>query len=153
MGGQGLKTFTLKSEVWLPRPIGEVFEFFSDAHNLETITPATLRFEVLTPSPIRMEVGTLIDYKLRLRGAPIKWQSEITVWEPPYRFVDEQRRGPYRLWTHEHTFVEKDGGTLAKDKVEYAVLGGALVNKLFVERDVRRIFEYRTERLREELGR
>ena len=147
-----MSVFALRNEVWLPRPIDEVFEFFSDAYNLETLTPPILRFEVLTPDPIRMETGTLIDYKLRLRGLPVRWQSEITAWEPPHRFVDEQRRGPYSMWVHEHTFVEKDGGTLAKDNVDYAVLGGALVNRLFVARDVRKIFEYRTERLLEALG-
>ena len=147
-----MRVFTLRNEVWLPRSIDEVFEFFSDAYNLETLTPPILRFQVLTPAPIRMAVGTLIDYRLRLRGVPVKWQSEITAWEPLYRFVDEQRRGPYSMWVHEHTFVEKGGGTLAKDKVNYAVPGGALVNKLFVARDVRKIFEYRTERLLEALG-
>ncbi|MCY4653523.1 MAG: SRPBCC family protein [Dehalococcoidia bacterium] len=147
-----MSVFALRNEVWLPRPIDEVFEFFSDAYNLETLMPPILRFEVLTPAPIRMAAGTLIDYKLRLRGLPVRWQSEITVWEPPRRFVDEQRRGPYSMWVHEHTFEEKDGGTLAKDNVNYAVPGGALVNRLFVARDVRRIFEYRTERLLEALG-
>ena len=147
-----MSVFALRNEVWLPRPIDEVFEFFSDAYNLETLTPPILRFEVLTPDPIRMETGTLIDYKLRLRGLPVRWQSEITAWEPPHRFVDEQRRGPYSMWVHEHTFVEKDGGTLAKDNVDYSVPGGALVNRLFVARDVRKIFEYRTERLLEALG-
>jgi ligand-binding SRPBCC domain-containing protein len=147
-----MRVFTLQNEVWLPRPIGEVFEFFADAHNLETITPPLLRFEVLTPAPIRMETGTLIDYKLWLRGIPMRWQSEITAWEPPHRFVDEQHRGPYSMWVHEHTFEEKDGGTLARDHVSYVVPGGALVHKLFVARDVRGIFDYRTERLLEALG-
>ena len=147
-----MNVFTLLNEVWLPSQIDEVFEFFSDPYNLEELTPPILRFEVLTPAPIRMAEGTLIDYKLRLRGIPVRWQSEITAWEPPVRFVDEQRRGPYSMWVHEHTFVEKDGGTLARDNVNYAVPGGALVNKLFVARDVRRIFEYRTERLLEALG-
>lgn len=147
-----MRVFTLRNEVWVPRPIGEVFEFFADAHNLETLTPPMLRFEVLTPAPIPMAAGTLIDYQLRLRGIPMRWQSEITAWEPPHRFVDEQRRGPYSLWVHEHTFEEKDGGTLARDIVNYAVPGGALVNRLFVAQDVRGIFEYRTARLLEALG-
>ena len=147
-----MRVFTLRNEVWLPRPINEVFEFFSDAYNLETLTPPILRFEVLTPAPIRMETGTLIDYKLRLRGLPVRWQSEITAWEPPHRFVDEQRRGPYSMWVHEHTFEERGSGTLARDNVRYAVPGGALVHKLFVARDVRSIFEYRAERLLEALG-
>jgi ligand-binding SRPBCC domain-containing protein len=78
------------------------------------------------------------------------WQSEITAWEPPRRFVDEQRRGPYRLWVHEHRFDAGDGGTLARDKVEYAVLGGGLVNRLFVVGDLRKIFDYRAEALKEQ---
>ena len=147
-----MRVFTLRNEVWLPRPIGEVFDFFADAYNLEALTPPMLKFEVLTPAPILMAVGTLIDYRLRLRGIPIRWQSEITAWEPPLRFVDEQRHGPYSLWVHEHIFEEKDGETLARDIVEYAVPGGALANRLFVARDVRRIFEYRTKRLLEALG-
>jgi len=94
-----------------------------------------------------MNPGALIDYRLRLRGIPIRWQSEITAWEPPHRFVDEQRRGPYRQWIHEHTFVEQEGGTLARDRVQYAVPGGSLVNYLFVARDLKRVFAFREETL------
>ena len=124
-----MKTFTLTNELWLPQPPEEVFPFFADASNLQRLTPSSLRFRILTPPPIEMAVGTLIDYRIRLRGIPIRWQSEITVWEPPCRFVDEQRRGPYRLWVHEHTFTPHDGGTLVRDIVQYAVLGGAIVQR------------------------
>lgn len=129
-----------------------MFAFFSDAHNLDRITPPWLHFHVLTPPPIPMRVGQRIDYRLRIRGIPLRWQSAITAWEPPHRFVDEQQRGPYRAWIHEHTFEEKDGGTLARDEVKYAVFGGALVNRLFVERDVKKIFEYRAGKLGEIFG-
>ena len=142
-----MRTFTLESQVLLPRPIGEVFEFFSEARNLERLTPPWLRFEVITPPPIEMRPGTLIDYRLRLRGIPIRWQSEITVWEPPFRFVDEQRRGPYRQWIHEHRFAESGSQTLATDHVRYAVRGGSLVNRLFVGPDLRRVFAYRVVRM------
>ncbi len=108
-----------------------------------------LRFRVATPAPIEMAAGTRIAYRLRIRGVPVRWQSEITVWEPPVRFVDEQRRGPYRLWSHEHTFIEQDGGTLCRDVVNYAAPGGPLVHHLLVGPDVRRIFEYRRETLAE----
>lgn len=141
-----------ETEIWLPRPRKEVFAFFADAFNLQKITPPFLNFVVLTPKPIRMRAGTLIDYKLRLRGIPINWRTLITVWEPPVRFVDEQLRGPYRQWLHEHTFEERDGGTLMHDKVRYSVPGGALVERLFVRRDVQRIFDYRAERMEELLG-
>ena len=139
---------TLSAELWLPRPRGEVFPFFSDAKNLQTITPSWLNFEILTPQPVAMRVGTRIDYRLRFRGLPIRWQSEITAWEPPHRFVDEQRRGPYRRWKHTHVFEEHDGGTKCLDQVEYAVWGGALINWLMVRRDVEQIFAYRQATLK-----
>jgi len=142
-----VKTYVYESSIWLPRRLDEVFAFFSDASNLEVITPPWLKFSVVTPRPIEMRPGTLIDYRLRFRGLPLRWRSEITVWDPPYRFADAQVKGPYRQWIHEHTFVEKDGGTLAGDRVEYAVWGGALANALVVRRDVERIFDYRRQTL------
>jgi ligand-binding SRPBCC domain-containing protein len=134
-------------EQWLPRPRTEVFPFFADAANLQAITPPWLDFKVVMPGPITMRPGALIDYRLKLRGIPIGWRTEISVWEPPFRFVDRQLKGPYRQWIHEHTFEEKDGGTLCRDRVDYAVPGGTLVNRLFVRRDVETIFAFRREQL------
>ena len=144
-----MKTHVLERAVFLPRAREEIFPFFANARNLEILTPPFLRFEVVTEGEIQMAEGTRIDYKLRVHGIPIRWQSEITTWEPPHRFVDEQRRGPYRLWRHLHAFEEVDGGTRAIDRVEYAVPGGPLVHRLFVRGDVERIFEYRSRKLRE----
>jgi ligand-binding SRPBCC domain-containing protein len=140
------------AELWLPRKRGEVFAFFSAAENLQAITPPWLEFQILSPPPIVMRTGTLLDYRLKIHGWPVKWRTEITAWEPPVRFVDEQRRGPYRQWIHEHRFVEQDGGTLATDLVRYAVTGGILVDNLFVRRDIEGIFRFRREKLRELLG-
>lgn len=140
---------TLQTQIWLPRPRAEVFAFFAEARNLETLTPSWLRFEVLTPAPIVMRAGTLIDYRIRVHGLPIRWRTEIAAWEPPHRFVDTQLRGPYTLWHHTHTFEERDGGTLCGDTVRYRPRGGALLHWLFVRRDVARIFAYRQQRLRE----
>jgi len=94
-----------------------------------------------------IERGTKIDYKLRIRGIPVRWQSEITVWEPPFRFVDEQRRGPYRTWIHEHRFEPRDEGTLVTDIVRYAVIGGPLIQRWLVSKDLVRIFDYRQKQL------
>lgn len=143
-----MTTHFFERDLWLPVQREKVFPFFADARNLEVITPPWLNFHILTPGEILMQVGALIEYQLRIHGFPIRWCTEITGWNPPHSFVDEQRRGPYRLWRHTHTFTDKDGGTHCHDCVEYAVPGGALVNKLFVKRDVETIFAYRAEALK-----
>jgi ligand-binding SRPBCC domain-containing protein len=139
---------TVEARLFLPHPLEKVFAFFADAGNLETLTPPWLRFKILTPLPIHMHAGALIEYRLHLHSIPLRWQSEITAWEPPRRFVDEQRHGPYRQWIHEHTFNERDGGSEVRDFVAYSVPGGRLVDFLFVRQDVRRIFEFRARKLR-----
>lgn len=146
-----------RCSVELAAPLEAVFAFFSNARNLELLTPPWLRFRVLTEGEITMAPGVRIDYRLRLRGLPLRWRSEITAWEPPYRFVDEQVVGPYRSWIHEHRFaVEKRPGrgavVIASDDVRYQAPGGRLVNRLLVEPDLKRIFRYRTARLRERFG-
>lgn len=142
------------AEQTLPGSPEDVFPFFSDALNLEQITPLWLRFRVLTPGPIEVGEGTLIDYRLQLHGVPLWWHTRITGWDPPHRFSDEQISGPYRVWKHLHTFEPLEAGrTLARDRVEYRIRGGraaqALAQRVLVERDLRAIFEYRRRRLAE----
>lgn len=141
--------FRLEASQFLPYPRDQVFAFFSDASNLQSLTPAWLRFSVLTPPPILIADGTLIDYRLQVHGIPLRWQSRISVWDPPLRFVDEQTRGPYHRWHHQHVFEVVDGGTLCRDIVDYAVYGGSLINALFVRPDLLKIFAFRQSKLRE----
>lgn len=133
-------------EVWVPAPPADVFEFFSDASNLEALTPPWLKFRLVTPQPIQIARGTIIDYRLRVHGVPMRWRSEITEWDPPRRFVDTQRRGPYRSWVHTHTFAAARGGTTVSDTVDFEVPFGALTS-WFVRRDVNTIFDYRRHAL------
>jgi len=135
--------FPLHRTIRVPAPLEEVFPFFADPMNLDLLTPPWLRFRIVTPAPIAMEVGTLIDYRLSLHGIPIRWRTEITAFEPPYRFVDRQVRGPYREWIHEHVFEEIGGQTIIIDNVHYVVPGGRIVHGLFVKRDLRKIFDFR----------
>ncbi len=137
----------LQTQQWLPRSIDEVFPFFADAANLERITPPWLEFRIVTPTPIEMRVGTLIDYRLKVRGVPVRWRTRIAAWDPPYSFVDEQVRGPYRLWRHLHTFEPVDGGTFCRDRVEYRAPLHALMAARLVTPDVERIFGFRHEAL------
>ena len=137
---------TIRREIWLPHSREEVFEFFSAARNLEQITPPLLQFQVLTPEPIPMGEGTLIDYRLKVHGLPMKWRTKITRWNPPYQFADIQLKGPYKVWDHTHTFLEEDGGTRMIDEVIYELPFGPLgdvVHALMVRRDVEEIFRYR----------
>ncbi len=133
-----------ESDLWVPRPLDEVFRFFSDATNLQQLTPPWLRFRILTPKPIAMHQGTQIDYRIRLHGIPISWQSEISVWDPPLRFVDIQRRGPYRRWVHTHTFAAEGIGTRVSDRVDFEVPFGWLTGR-FVLHDVEKIFAFRRQ--------
>ena len=150
-----MKIHTLDAEMWLPLGIETVFAFFGDAANLDAITPPWLKFEIVTPGPIRMQPGATIDYRLRVHKLPIRWQSVITRWEPPHRFVDEMVRGPYRLWVHRHEFEPRDGGTVIRDHVDYAVPGfflEPLVHRFLVGPDLRKIFAHRQQRIRELLA-
>jgi ligand-binding SRPBCC domain-containing protein len=148
-------TYTLERTQLIGRPLDEVFAFFSDAGNLEAITPAFLNFHILTPRPTAMRPGTLIDYQIRLLGIPLKWRTQIETWEPPHGFSDVQLRGPYKLWHHTHEFVAVPEGTLMTDLVQYQMpLGplGRLVHALWTERTLARIFDYRFEKIEELLG-
>jgi ligand-binding SRPBCC domain-containing protein len=142
----------LERDIWLPRPLDEIFAFFSNAANLEVLTPPWLHFRILTPKPIAMHDGTLIDYRIRVHGIPISWQSEITSWNPPNHFVDVQRRGPYTQWRHTHSFADVDGGTRVADSVEFDVPFAFAVG-WFVKRDVEKIFAFRTEALQKRFAR
>jgi hypothetical protein len=129
-------------------PVKQAFDFYVDALNLEPMTPPWLHFEVTTPGELKLQRGTLLDYKLKLHGVPVRWQTRIEIWEPPVRFVDIQAKGPYSHWEHTHLFEEDGEGTIIHDRVRYAIpLGplGALAHRLFVRRDLGRIFDYRAE--------
>lgn len=145
----------LEREQRVALPIDQAFAFYGDARNLERITPPWLGFEVTTPEPIEMGVGTLIEYKLRLHGVPVRWRTRIEAWEPPRRFVDAQVRGPYTLWEHTHTFEEDGpGATIIRDRVRYSIpFGplGELADRLLVRRDLKQIFDYRRDAVAREL--
>jgi ligand-binding SRPBCC domain-containing protein len=150
-----VRVHVLERSQRLSRPPQDVFPFFADAFNLEAITPPWLRFRVLTPGPVTMAHGTLLEYRLRLRGLPLRWLTRIETWEPPLRFVDCQVRGPYRLWQHTHSFEPDGDGTIMRDRVRYALpLGplGELAHMALVRRDLDRIFAFRHAAVRARLS-
>ncbi len=147
-----MRMYVLEREMSFPVPRERLFPFFADARNLERLTPPSLRFEFATPGEIQMREGTVIDYRLRISGIPIRWRTLIEIWEPPCRFVDLQTRGPYAFWRHTHTFEETPEGTTMRDRVEYALpFGpfGALAHRLFIRRRLDDIFSFRARVVRE----
>ena len=141
----------ISRESKVPKPIEEVFSFFCNAENLNLITPPELNFMITTPLPIEMKKGTLIDYRIKLGGISFNWQTEITEWEPPNRFVDRQVRGPYKVWVHEHLFLSLGSSTIVKDVVEYQPKGWIaepLIHKLFVKKKLEHILDYRQNKIK-----
>jgi ligand-binding SRPBCC domain-containing protein len=139
----------------VPLNLEEAFAFYGDADNLERITPPWLRFRILDPRPQALSAGARLQYSLVLHRFPVRWTTEIRIWEPPHHFVDFQVQGPYRTWEHTHTFAPLGGGTLITDQVRYAIPYGplgALAHVAFVRRDLRRIFDYRRDAVAALLG-
>jgi ligand-binding SRPBCC domain-containing protein len=147
-----LHEFRATDTIALPRD--RVFAFFSDAANLEVITPPELRFRILTPQPIAMHPRALIRYRLRLIGVPFEWVTRITEWNPPHGFVDEQLAGPYKAWVHRHRFLEVPMGTQVDDDVTYELplYPFSELAAPVVAFQVRRIFSFRTQAIRRALG-
>ena len=144
--------YILEREQIVKRPRAEVFRFFADAANLEKITPPELNFHIITPQPIDVRKGALIDYRLKLRGIPLTWKTEITEWNPPHDFVDTALQSPYKQWIHLHTFEDgAPGETIMKDVVRYRLplepLGD--IAHFYVRKELRYIFDYRYQAIEE----
>jgi ligand-binding SRPBCC domain-containing protein len=128
------------------KPLEEVFAFFEKPENLEVITPKWMKFKIKTPPPLIMKVGAEFDYIINLMKIPLKWKTIITEYEPPYKFVDVQKKGPYKKWIHTHTFEAIEDKTKITDNVDYEVpagILGSILNKIYIGKTLNAIFNFR----------
>lgn len=147
-----MHVYTLEWEMTLPVSVQEAFAVFENPSNLGRVTPAWLHFRITSPEPIHIRAGVEIRYQIAWLGIPMKWRTIITEYEPPFYFVDEQAKGPYRLWRHHHSLWPTEEGTVIRDRVEYALpFGwlGRLAHWLLVRRQLYRIFAYRQTAMEE----
>jgi uncharacterized protein len=137
--------FEIFQAQWVPKPIDEMFQFFCNENNLETLTPEMLNFKVIGKNTDQIKEGTLIDYRLKIRGVPARWRTKITMWQPGVKFVDIQIKGPYTLWHHTHEFTSLGEGTLMTDRVLYKppFWPGSFFVMPMLRADVRAIFAFR----------
>ncbi len=137
----------LEREFAIERPLDQVFEVLSDPIYVAELSPPDMRMRVNRLSTDQPQLATEIDATLRVRGLPVRWRSELTVWDPPHALCEEQRIGPFRLWRLERLFTDESGSTLVTERLTYAVLGGSVLDRLLVRHDLERFLDFRAERL------
>lgn len=150
------RRYRLERAQLIPRPRADVFRFFTDASNLDRITPPFVHFRIVTPGPLLLEPGMLIDIHLKLYGIPFRWRTRIETFDPGFSFSDVQLSGPYRRWYHRHEFADVTGGTLMRDVVDYELplgLLGSAAHPILVRPSLRKIFDYRREMVEGIFGR
>jgi len=150
LGSDNSDCFILDHKQWIPASTHQVWDFFSSEKNLEKLTPAFLKFRVDSMSTASIEENSLISYRLKIHGLPVKWRSKIINYDPENSFQDIQLSGPYRTWNHTHRFMELGEGTLIQDFVKYKIplgaIGGLFANT-FVKNDIEKIFQYRRKKV------
>lgn len=151
------KVYSLYSRQRVPASLDEVWAFFSDARNLLAVTPPHLNLKVTNKVyGESVYAGQVMTYKVKpLLGIALAWMTEITHVQDKHHFVDEQRKGPYKLWHHQHHFKDIEGGTEMTDLVHYRLPMGPLgniANSLFVKKELEKIFAYRYQKIVELFG-
>ena len=123
-----------------------VFAFHELPDALMRLTPPWERVRVIEHAA-SLRVGSRAVVETRALGLlPVRWVAEHTAYDPPRMFEDVQVSGPFRRWRHRHLVEPHAEGAVLRDEVEYepplGVLGRVLA-PLFIERRLRRLFEYR----------
>lgn len=141
----------LEQSQFLPINLDEAWNFFSSPKNLNAVTPKDLVFEITSTLPDLMYEGLIITYRIKpMLNISINWCTEITHIKEQQYFIDEQRKGPYYIWHHEHHFKQVEGGVIMTDILHYHIgksIFGWFAGKLFVHKKVKEIFDFRIKTL------
>ena len=145
--------YTLYREQYVTATLAEAWDLLKNPANLDRITPEDLQFKIISPVPQEMFNGLIIEYRIKVPWfGEHTWIAEIKHIREIHSFVDEQRLGPYRFWFHYHQVDAEDGRIKLTDKVYYEVpfgIFGKIFHFLFIRRTLKRIFDYRKEKLAE----
>jgi len=141
----------------IPIELKKAWDFFSQPDNLKLITPDYLNFKILSKSDAgEMYPGMIITYTLSpLFHISINWATEISQVKEYKYFIDNQIKGPYKIWHHEHHFKETEQGVEMRDILYYEIpygFVGRLLHKLIIEKKVNEIFNYREQKIKELFG-
>jgi len=138
--------YVYKQQQKIGKPLADLFPFFEKPENLSLLTPKWLSFKIKSKEPLSMKEGARFEYTIKLFGIPMHWETLITKYEPPFQFVDEQLKGPYKVWIHTHSFIENNEQVLMTDEVKYDLYGGFLkgiINHFFIKHSIKQIFRFR----------
>jgi len=95
-------------------------------------------------------LGETVTWAARHFGINFRMTSQITEFDAPRSFVDQQIRGPFKDFRHEHRFTMADGCTTMVDDITFtAPFGplGRLVERLVLARYLQRLIATRNEYL------
>ena len=137
--------------------IEDVWEFHSSAEALTILSPASRQVKIRSGDPKTIKGNEMV-IEVRIFGFPTAWKAKITDATPPTGFEDEQLKGPFKIWHHQHIFESRPAlangmpQTAIIDKIEYQPpLGilGDIANWFVISADLDRMFAYRQAVTRE----
>lgn len=142
-------SFTCTTRIAAPPPVVFDLSLSIDAH-LESMAASGERATAGVTSG-RIALGEEVTWRGVHFGIPFRMTSRVTELDRPTRFVDEQVRGPFRRFRHEHVFEAGGAGTVMTDRITLdAPLGplGWLVERAVLGRYLQQLIEERNRYLR-----
>ena len=148
--GASMVDHILEQRLLIGRARPEVFAFFADPACASRLVPPWIRVTLLSGAGKAVVAGTVLDYRITCLGVPFAWRAFVREFDPPFRFLDAQLRGPFARWEHRHRFLTDDNGTLMEDRLVYRLplgLVGRAVHAVVLGRLMTAAWRHRTQRI------